>query len=137
MPQRASRFGRLWHCWQLCASGPIIGNLSRSTLRVKSDIVSALILRTKLKTASDGTSLIAREVGLDIADAVHTPILRPPIPGMTTPVLSHFLSRWESNASSPLPAPLRQARRRHLQGNPPIVANAMLIADAAVKRSVS
>ena len=84
----------------------------RSTVRVKSDSVSALILMMKLKTTGEGTSLIAREAALDIADAIYQPTVLEHIPGVTN-TIADWLSREDvSSSASPLPSALRQARRR-------------------------
>ena len=76
----------------------------RATLMVRSDSVSALILVMRLKTSGVGTSLIAREVALDVAEALYEPHVCEHIPGISNIIADH-LSRRGLSASSPLPSP--------------------------------
>ena len=50
-------------------------NRKRVRLRVRGDNVSSLMMVVKMKSAGEGTGLIAREMALDIAETVH-PISR-------------------------------------------------------------
>ena len=93
---------RVWrHHWQD----------KRVSLQVKSDSVSALILVVKMKTSGVGTSILAREMALDIADALYEPSVCEHIPGIANVIADH-LSRISEQAGAPLPAQLCHARRR-------------------------
>jgi hypothetical protein len=64
----------------------------RAQVRLRSDSISALILALKLKTKGDGTSIVAREVALDIADALYAPNAVEHVPGVEN-VTADMLSR--------------------------------------------
>jgi hypothetical protein len=64
----------------------------RVQLRVKSDSVSALVLCLNLKTSGHGTSIIARELALDIAHTEYRPCIAEHIPGVDN-VIADALSR--------------------------------------------
>jgi hypothetical protein len=64
----------------------------RAQLKVRSDSISALVLCLKLKTKGKGTTIVAREVALDIADPVYAPHIAEHIPGVEN-VVSDMLSR--------------------------------------------
>jgi hypothetical protein len=64
----------------------------RAQLKVRSDSISALVLCLKLKTKGTGTTIVAREVALDIADSVYAPHIAEHIPGVEN-VVSDMLSR--------------------------------------------
>ena len=64
----------------------------RIQLRVKSDSISALVMSLKLKTTGHGTSIIAREMALDIAQSEYRPDVAEHIPGIDN-VLADTLSR--------------------------------------------
>ena len=96
---------RLWrHHWQD----------KRVSLQVKSDSVSALILVVKMKTSGIGTSILARDMALDIADALYEPSVCEHIPGIANVIADH-LSRMSEQAGAPLPALLCLARRRDFE----------------------
>ena len=86
----------------------------RSTLMVRSDSVSALILLMKMKTSGAGTGVIAREVALDVAEALYEPHVCEHIPGISNIIADHLPRRDPSSSSSstPLPTALRLAKRR-------------------------
>ena len=85
----------------------------RVQLRVTGDSVSALILVVKMKARGEGTSLIARELALDVAESLYEPSVCTHIPGIAN-VLADFLSQRRHKAVEGLPSPLRSARRRQL-----------------------
>ena len=96
---------RLWrHHWQD----------KRVSLQVKPDSVSALIMVVKMKTSGVGTSILAREMALDIADALYEPSVCEHIPGIANVIADH-LSRMSEQAGAPLPAQLCHARRRRFE----------------------
>jgi hypothetical protein len=64
----------------------------RSRIRVRSDSISALVLCLQLKTHGDGTSTVAREVAVDIADAMYAPNIVEHVPGLEN-VVADMLSR--------------------------------------------
>ena len=65
---------------------------NRIQLRVKSDNISALVMSLKLKTSGHGTSIVAREMALDIAQSEYRPDVAEHIPGVDN-VLADLLSR--------------------------------------------
>ena len=68
----------------------------------------------KCKTSGFGTSLISREVALDIGNALYEPNVCEHIPGVANLIADH-LSRREVSSSSPLPSQLCQARQVSLE----------------------
>ena len=82
-------------------------------LRVKGDDVSAsvMVVRTKAKGAIN--ALIARELALDIAEALYEPQVCSHTPGISN-LIADYLSRMRAQGRQDLPAPLRHARRRRL-----------------------
>jgi hypothetical protein len=64
----------------------------RIQLRVKSDSISALVLTLNLKTSGHGTSIVARELALDIAHSEYRPSIAEHIPGVEN-VIADALSR--------------------------------------------
>jgi hypothetical protein len=93
---------RLWsHEWR--STGAII--------RVRSDSISALVLALKLKTKGKGTSIIAREMALDIARACYAPVIAEHVPGVAN-VVCDALSRFDQPGKAvTLPALLKDVRR--------------------------
>ena len=67
----------------------------------------------KCKTSGYGTSVIARETALDIADALYEPNIAGHIPGITN-LIADYLSRMQQHQDDELPGELREARRREL-----------------------
>ena len=72
-----------------------------------------LFLVIKCKTSGYGTSVIARETALDIADALYEPNIAEHIPGTTNLIADH-LSRMRERMDNEVPGELRGARRRVL-----------------------
>ena len=70
-----------------------------------------MVVRMKAKGA--GTSLVAREMALDIAEAIYEPSVAAHIPGVAN-LLADFLSRMRGRGEDRVPAALRSARRRVL-----------------------
>jgi hypothetical protein len=64
----------------------------RVVLRVKSDNISALVMCMELKTDGYGTSIVARELALDIACSEYRPQVAEHIPGVDN-VIADALSR--------------------------------------------
>ena len=85
----------------------------RIRLSVTSDNVSALIMVVKMRASGQCTSLIARELALDIADALYEPLVVSHVPGIAN-ILADWLSRKRARGDSRLPAALRHARCRTL-----------------------
>jgi hypothetical protein len=87
----------------------------RARIKVRSDSISALVLCLKLKTKGVGTTMIAREVALDIADAVYAPHIAEHIPGLEN-IVSDMLSRkYAPGKIYELPACLRDVEELILQ----------------------
>jgi hypothetical protein len=64
----------------------------RVVLRVKSDSISALVLCLNLKTTGHGTSIVAREIALDVAQSEYRPSIAQHIQGVDN-VIADALSR--------------------------------------------
>ena len=80
----------------------------RITLRVASDSVTALTALVKMKATGHGPAVVARELALDIAEALYDPSVVEHIPGVSN-VAADWLSRAEKRSSSPMPPSLRNA----------------------------
>ena len=80
----------------------------RMRLCVRSDNNSALTMLIKMKSTGDGMGIIARELALDVAEALYEPQVGQHLPG-TANVLADWLSRLDSKGDAPLPEPLRHA----------------------------
>ena len=85
----------------------------RVSLLVRSDSVSALILVIKCKTSGYGTSVIARETALDIADALYAPNIAKHMIGITN-LMADYLSQMQQHQDDQVPGELRNAVRREL-----------------------
>ena len=90
----------------------------RIHLRVTGDSVSALTMVVKMNAKGVGTALLARELALDVAEALYEPLVCTHIPGVAN-VLADFLSRRGSHGYDELPAPLRRAKARQLPARDP------------------
>ena len=77
----------------------------RVALRVRSDSISALVLVLKLKTAtfSAGTTIIAREIALDIASACYDPAVVEHVPGIVNKTCDHLSRKFQPGAKFSLP----------------------------------
>ena len=87
----------------------------RVRLRVKGDNVSALVMIVRMKAKGASNGLIARELALDIAEALYEPQVCSHMPGISN-VIADYLSRMRSQGQRDLLAPLRHARQRWLPG---------------------
>ena len=85
----------------------------RVRLRVKGDNVSALVMIVRMKAKGASNALIARELALDIAEALYGPQVCSHIPGMSN-LMADYLSRMRAQGQQDLPAPLGHARQRWL-----------------------
>ena len=74
---------------------------------------NALVMVVRMKAKGAGASLGARELALDIAEAVYEPSVAAHIPGVAN-VLADFLSRMRGRGEDSVPEVLRSARRRFL-----------------------
>ena len=88
----------------------------RITLEVKGDSVTALTMLINMKADGWGTSVIAREVALDIAEALYEPMVGAHVPGISN-IIADTLSRPD-NIEKHLPPALAHARRRALPERP-------------------
>ena len=84
----------------------------RVTLRVRSDSITALTMVLKLKAKGAGTSIISREMALDIAEAVYSPSIASHLPGVAN-ITADVLSRFDEGNPS-LPPHLRGVPRAQL-----------------------
>ena len=97
---------RVWHIrWK--QAGAII--------RVRSDSISALILTLNLKTSGAGTSIVAREMALDIAWANYQPHVAEHVPGIANKTCDMLSRRFQPGASYELPALLKDVPESKLQ----------------------
>ena len=93
---------RLWS--KACKDG-------RATIEVKGDSISALTLVLYCRTKGQATSIIAREIALDIAESIYRPDLATHIPG-TMNVAADQLSRiTQPGHATHVPTILQAARR--------------------------
>ena len=76
----------------------------RVQLRVKSDSVSALVLAMNLKTAGRGTSIVAREMALDIASSEYRPHIAEHIPGVDNVIADALSRRFAPDYAFVMPA---------------------------------
>jgi hypothetical protein len=79
----------------------------RARIKVRRDSISALVLCLNLKTKGAGTTLIAREVALDIADALYAPHIVEHIPGLDNTVADMLSRRFAPGYTFALPPCLR------------------------------
>ena len=77
----------------------------RSRIRVRSDSISALVLCLQLKTHGDGTSTVAREIALDIADAMYAPNIVEHVPGLENIVADELSRRYAPEKNPPFLLP--------------------------------
>ena len=90
---------RAWHChWKE----------RQVTVRIRSDSVSALVLVLKLKTSGRGTSIIAREVALDIATACYQPMVVEHVPGLANKTCDALSRKYQPGVAFELPQILAQ-----------------------------
>ena len=64
-------------------------------LRIKSDSISALIMVLRLKTSGRATSVIAREIALDIAQACYSPAIVEHVPGLANAICDALSRRCQ------------------------------------------
>ena len=81
---------------------------TRTTVRVRSDSVSALTLALKLKASGSGPAIVARELALDMAECLYRPIVAEHLPGVAN-ITADELSRLVLTGS--VPAGLKEACR--------------------------
>ena len=93
---------------------PVVLIVPGVTDAVSGDSVSALTMIVKMQARGDGTSLIARELALDVAEALYEPAVRTHIPGIAN-VLADYLSRRRLKSHEGVPGPIRCARQRRLR----------------------
>ena len=63
-----------------------------------------MVIRMQAKGA--GTSVVARELALDVADCLYTPAIGEHVPGVANK-LADYLSRLDDHVDEPIPGPLR------------------------------
>ena len=85
----------------------------RIKLRVMSDSVTAMIMVLRLKARGSGPALVAREVALDLADALYQPNVVGHLPGIAN-TIADFLSRPDKWDAMDLPVALAGARELQL-----------------------
>ena len=85
----------------------------RIKLRVMSDSVTAMIMVLRLKARGSGPALVAREVALDLADALYQPNVVGHLPGIAN-TIADYLSRPDKWDAIALPAALADAREMQL-----------------------
>ena len=84
---------------------------TRSRLTVRSDSVSALVLVLKLKAAGRGPNLIAREIALDMAEAIYQPEVLEHVPGISNKVCDQLSRLYEPGKGANFPELLRDVPR--------------------------
>ena len=84
---------------------------SRVLLHVRGDSITALTMTLELRAAGQTMSLIAREVALDVADALYSPAIVSHLPGLAN-TISDSLSRiFCPTGDYPVPPALLRAQR--------------------------
>ena len=96
---------RLWKPWWIHR---------RANLEVRSDSVSALIMLIKLKASGAGTNTVARELALDMCDALYEPNVAAHVPGVANIIADH-LSRMVERPGAPMPRELDSAKMVRFQ----------------------
>ena len=81
---------------------------------MRSDSVSALIMLIKLKANGAGTNTVARELALDICDALYEPNVAAHVPGVANIIADH-LSQMVERPGAPLPRDLDSAKMVRFQ----------------------
>ena len=77
----------------------------RARIRVRSDSISALVLCLRLKTTGTGTSIIAREVAVDIADSLYAPHIAEHVPGLENVIADELSRRLVPDKTPPFALP--------------------------------
>ena len=81
-------------------------------IRVRSDSISALILVLRLKTKGKGTSIIAREVALDVAMACYQPAIVEHVPGIANVTCDSLSRKYQPGVAFALPSLLHGVPER-------------------------
>ena len=82
----------------------------RCHVRVRSDSIAALTMTLKLKTSGKGCTLIAREMALDISEAVYCPHISEHVPGIANVTCDVLSRKFQPKASFHIPACLVEAK---------------------------
>ena len=80
---------------------------TRSRLRIRSDSVSALVMLLKLKVSGKGPNLIAREIALDMAEAIYQPEVLEHVPGITNKICDQLSRLSQPGKEAEFPEQLR------------------------------
>ena len=81
----------------------------RSVIRVSGDNMAALAMVTKMQPHSATLGIIARELALDIADAMYEPQCAAHVPGVANVAADALSRRFEPNFAYSLPAVLEHS----------------------------
>ena len=95
---------RLWHG---------VWHRKRVNIRVMGDSVTAMVLLLRLKASGSGPALVAREIALDMAEALYQPNVVGHLPGVAN-TIADWLSRPRKRRSMPEPRALAGAVRRRV-----------------------
>ena len=89
-------------------------NTRRCCIQVATDNVSALAMVCRMQPHSKSLGAVAREIALDIADAIYEPQLVEHVPGVANVIADALSRRFDPNAAPfVLPAPLLHAEEVH------------------------
>ena len=86
----------------------------RGTICVRSDSISSLVLVLKLKTSGPGPGIIAREIALDVADALYRPDVVEHVPGVANLICDMLSRQFQPNPKSKYVLPLQLVHVKEL-----------------------
>ena len=81
----------------------------RCVLKVRSDSISSLVVVLKLKTCGLGPGIVAREMALDVAEALYRPDVVEHVPGIANKVCDMLSRKHQPKATFSLPIALSGA----------------------------
>ena len=84
----------------------------RTTIFVRSDSVSALILTLRLKTSGTGTGIIAQELAIDMARGVYRPQVVQHVPGIANKSADILSRMHQPDTQYTIPADLAKLPRK-------------------------
>ena len=86
-----------------------VWSLGRATIRVATDNMAALATVCRMSAKSHSLSVVARELALDIADALYDPVVAEHIPGVANVTAAALSRRFDPRHKYEVPQILRNA----------------------------
>ena len=90
----------------------------RVRLAVRSDSVTALTAILKMNSPSTNTSIIAREIALDVCDSVYRPTVVQHLPGVSNTIADALSRVFAPDAAGGVPETLRACTLRQAPARP-------------------